>query len=71
MRFDLLISDVIMPEISGPQLAGRLRGLQDDLKVLFASGYPYREDLKGEQLLSKPFTPKQLVGAMTQVLANH
>jgi PAS domain S-box-containing protein len=71
VRFDLLISDVIMPEISGPQLAGRLRGLQDDLTVLFASGYPYREDLKGEQLLSKPFTPKQLVGAMTQVLANH
>jgi two-component system, cell cycle sensor histidine kinase and response regulator CckA len=58
----LLLTDVIMPDLTGPVLAERLRSHQPDLQVLFVSGF-HDADLvqrfvsnKGFSLLPKPFT---------------
>jgi len=63
---DLLLTDVVMPGMSGPMLVDHLRGLAPDLKVLFMSGYDDRHVVqryvvdKGFQLIAKPFTVKSL-----------
>jgi signal transduction histidine kinase len=60
--FDLLVTDVLMPELTGPQLAERLRALQRSLPVLFVSGYADAGVFDPNALpersafLSKPFT---------------
>jgi CheY-like chemotaxis protein len=62
----LLLSDVVMPGVRGPELARRLRPLRPDMRVLFMSGYT--DDavvadgvLEGEgDFLEKPFTPVSL-----------
>ena len=62
----LLITDVVMPRLSGPELAQRLRSLRPGLEVLFMSGYnDSRLVSRGVEeakvnLLVKPFTPDQL-----------
>jgi CheY-like chemotaxis protein len=73
---DLLLTDVIMPGMSGDALASRLRARYADLRVLFVSGYTAdhldEKSLDGPQsrLLSKPFTPAQLAGAVRAILDN-
>ena len=69
---DLLLTDVIMPGMSGPSLAARLRSEQPSLRVLFMSGY-VAADLAGElsaddQLLRKPFTPYVMLEAVRATL---
>jgi two-component system, cell cycle sensor histidine kinase and response regulator CckA len=63
----LLLTDVIMPDLTGPVLAERLRSRQPDLRVLFISGF-HDADLvqrfvtqKGFRLLPKPFTIEGLL----------
>jgi PAS domain S-box-containing protein len=62
----VLITDVIMPEVSGPQLVARLRPSWPDLPVLYISGFTGEElteggDLvPGEAFLAKPYTPIEL-----------
>ena len=64
---DLLIADVVMPGLSGPELAGRMRELRPGLEVLFMSGYSDSRLLRrgvdegSVNLLAKPFTPDQLL----------
>jgi two-component system, cell cycle sensor histidine kinase and response regulator CckA len=64
---DLLLTDVVMPRLSGPELAQKLRGLRPGLEVLFMSGYnDSRLIHRGVEeaninLLVKPFTPDELV----------
>jgi PAS domain S-box-containing protein len=69
--FDLLLSDVIMPGLSGPELYARLRERCPGLPVLFMSGYP--TDIMGTgatlvpldlPLLHKPFRPADLLAAL-------
>jgi two-component system cell cycle sensor histidine kinase/response regulator CckA len=63
---DLLLTDVVMPGMSGPMLVDHLRQLAPDLKVLFMSGFDDRHVVrryvvdKGFQLIPKPFTVKSL-----------
>jgi signal transduction histidine kinase len=74
VEFDLLLTDVVMPGMSGRALADRLLATRGDLKVLFMSGYADDEVLrhgvvKGEvSLLSKPFTSDELAARVRQVL---
>ena len=70
----LLLTDVIMPDLTGPVLAERLRSRQPDLQVLFISGF-HDADLvqrfasdKGFSLLPKPFTPDGLLREVKQSL---
>jgi two-component system cell cycle sensor histidine kinase/response regulator CckA len=64
---DLLLTDVVMPRLSGPELAQKLRGLRPGLEVLFMSGYnDSRLVHRGVEeaninLLVKPFSPDELV----------
>ena len=72
---DLVVSDVVMPEMDGPTLARELRSRNPDLKIIFVSGYA--EDAFQKNLpehgqyafLPKPFTLKQLVAAVKKTLA--
>jgi PAS domain S-box-containing protein len=60
-RFDLLVTDVVMPGMSGRDLAHRLRGRQPGLPVLFLSGYTEEHDeVEPDLLLPKPFTTETL-----------
>jgi two-component system, cell cycle sensor histidine kinase and response regulator CckA len=64
--FELLITDVVAPGMSGPMLADKLSTLRPDLKVLYISGYDNTHLVrkyvleKGHVLLSKPFTVEML-----------
>jgi CheY-like chemotaxis protein len=62
---DLLVSDVVMPGMSGPELARRLQRTRPDLRVLYMSGYTddavVREAAAtGGGFLQKPFDPDAL-----------
>ena len=71
---DLLISDVVMPEMNGAVVARRLRELSPRVKVLFVSGYS-ESDMADQglealafEVLQKPFTPGTLVRKVREVL---
>jgi two-component system, cell cycle sensor histidine kinase and response regulator CckA len=70
----LLLSDVVMPKVSGPELARRLVRLRPELLVLYMSGYPadamaQRGVLEpGTAFIEKPFTPAGLTGKVRDVL---
>jgi two-component system cell cycle sensor histidine kinase/response regulator CckA len=74
---DLVVSDVVMPEMDGPTLARELRTRNPNLKIIFVSGYAedaFQKNLpehdKGQYgFLPKPFTLKQLVAAVKETLA--
>jgi PAS domain S-box-containing protein len=68
---DLLLSDVVMPEMSGYDLAARVREAHPEIRLMFMSGYahsvPGAEQAKG-RLLKKPFAPEQLARAVRSTL---
>ena len=71
---DLMISDVVMPNMDGPTLIREVRKQQPDLKVIFISGYAedaFRKNLDPGsefELLPKPFSLKQLAGKVKDVI---
>ncbi|MCJ2050802.1 response regulator, partial [Methylobacterium sp. J-070] len=73
---DLVVSDVVMPEMDGPTLLREVRKHQPDLKVIFVSGYAedaFRKNLpEGEtfNFLPKPFSLKQLVETVKKTMAD-
>ncbi len=69
--FDLVISDVIMPEMTGPELIKILKERRSDFAVLFVTGYvgdSETETLVGHELLRKPFTVGALASAVATAL---
>lgn len=74
-ELDLLITDVAMPTMSGPDLVRRLRELAPGLRVVFMSGYTFDRldvsnlDASSERFLAKPFTPAQLESVVETAFA--
>ena len=65
----LLLTDVLMPDISGPQLAERLRAIKPELKLIYMSGYATEaERHPGVPFLAKPFNPAGLAKTVREVL---
>jgi two-component system cell cycle sensor histidine kinase/response regulator CckA len=69
----LVLTDVVMPQLSGPELAARLAKTHPDLPVLFMSGYAEdsmlrRENFPRSAMISKPFLPRDLAAKVRQVL---
>ncbi len=73
-KMDLLITDVVMPEMNGRELSEQLRILHPDLKVLFMSGYTsnviaHRGVLEdGVYFIPKPFSKKEMAVKIREVL---
>jgi len=73
-KIDLLITDVVMPEMSGPELAEQLARLQPGLSVLYVSGYTdhslfHRGAIEqGTAFLPKPFLPQTLLAKVDEML---
>ncbi|MCE9634664.1 MAG: PAS domain S-box protein [Planctomycetes bacterium] len=70
----ILVTDVVMPQLTGPQLAARIRGIRPGIRVLYISGYT--SDAigrlgaldEGVALLRKPFRPGGLIAKVREVL---
>lgn len=73
-EFDLLLADVVLPEMSGPELAKELLESCPSMRVLFMSGYPEAQIGNAEQFepqvgwLEKPFTPYSLAEKVREIL---
>lgn len=76
-RIHLILSDVVMPELQGPEFVNLARQFRNDFKVLYTSGYSREtliEAFKGlereqnDHMLVKPFTPAQLASKIREVL---
>ena len=74
-QIDLVVSDVVMPEMDGPTLMRELRSRNPGLKIIFVSGYAedaFQKHLPADgkyAFLAKPFTLKQLVNAVKETMA--
>lgn len=72
--FDLIISDVKMPKIDGPQLKKMIRQINHDIPILFISGFEKQttkdiaKDDKNAYFLSKPFKQSDIIGIIEQTL---
>jgi DNA-binding response OmpR family regulator len=75
--FDLVITDIVMPEIEGLELVRHVRARHPSAKVMAVSGggshlVSYTElakELGADEVLAKPFTPAELVAAVERVLS--
>jgi two-component system cell cycle sensor histidine kinase/response regulator CckA len=71
---DLLLTDVVMPNMGGAELARRLRTRRPDLKILFMTGYSAEAVAShgvlapDSSLLQKPFTAEELVRRVREIL---
>ena len=71
---DLLLTDVVLPKVSGPELAEQLRQSRPEMRVLYTSGFTdnvivhHRVLAPGVSFLAKPYTPSTLTGKIRQVL---
>jgi two-component system cell cycle sensor histidine kinase/response regulator CckA len=73
-NIDLVVSDVMMPEMDGPTMFKELRKRHPDLKIIFVSGYAedaFQKSLPDPEkydFLPKPFTLKQLVAQVKETM---
>ena len=76
LTIDLLLTDMVMPAMRGPELAARLAETRPGLTVLFMSGYteesgpPAQAGEPARAFLQKPFTPHDLTRAVREATAS-
>jgi len=74
IQFDLLLTDVLMPEMSGPSLVTKLKEIMPKIKVIFISGYAEEAfteeygDNRDFNFMAKPFSLKQLLVVVKEVM---
>ena len=74
-RYDLIVSDVVMPNMDGPAMARKLRADYGDVRILFMSGYAEEQlrqsiNLDNVHFLPKPFSVQQIAEAVKNALKN-
>jgi len=73
--FHLLLTDIVMPEMDGIELARKASDLDPDLKIMFITGFaavalnPDMQAPREAKILSKPFHLKDLVGEIGRLVA--
>ena len=73
--FELLLTDIVMPEMDGIELARRATELDPDIKVMFITGFaavalnPDNKAPRDAKILSKPFHLRELVNEVEKMLA--
>jgi two-component system cell cycle sensor histidine kinase/response regulator CckA len=73
-QIDLVVSDVVMPEMDGPTMLKEMRAKNPDIKIIFVSGYAedaFEKSMPENQqfaFLPKPFTLTQLVGRVKETM---
>ena len=71
-QMDLVVTDIVMPAMSGVKLAEQIRSQWPAVKVLFVSGFPASEALPAMEasipLLGKPFTPEEIEAKVRELL---
>jgi DNA-binding NtrC family response regulator len=73
----LFITDMVLPKLSGPQVAERVLQLRPGMRVIYTSGYPGKSSIPnrlrqyGTTFFEKPFTPDTLVRKVRAVLDAH
>jgi response regulator RpfG family c-di-GMP phosphodiesterase len=71
-----MITDVVMPQMSGPELATRLQSVRPEIRVLYTSGYTddavlrHGLDDRAVAFLQKPFTPRMLARKTSEMLGH-
>jgi two-component system, cell cycle sensor histidine kinase and response regulator CckA len=73
-RYDLVVSDVVMPHLDGPSMARQLREIYGNIRLLFMSGYAEEQlretiSLDNASFLAKPFSVQQIAEAVHDALA--
>lgn len=74
LRIDLVVTDLVMPGMNGKELAMRLRGHFEGLKVLYMSGYSDNTSVTSDEsqgqatFLQKPFSPDDLIRTVHEIL---
>ncbi|MEH6756279.1 MAG: response regulator [Parasphingorhabdus sp.] len=74
--FDMIVSDVVMPNMDGPAMARQVRARYPDMPILFMSGYAEEQlrksiDLDNVAFLPKPFSVAQIAEAVGEILSEH
>ena len=74
-KFDMVVSDVVMPSMDGPAMAREIRKLHPALPVLFMSGYAEGQlrdeiDIEAMHFIPKPFSVRQIADKVGEVLVN-
>ncbi len=68
-QIDLVITDIVMPEMDGAALAATLLEMKPDLPVLFISGFAERLERLQAPILAKPFSTAALISKVQALLA--
>ena len=65
---DVIVMDMVMPVMTGPQAAARIRETKPDVPLICISGYSEEQAPKNAYVLQKPFAPSALVALVNQIV---